>query len=158
MADASAAPEWWFYHLEKTGADRAAGPLLEKCLERGWHVLAVSPDETRRAVLDAGLWTYDPGSFLPHGQAEAAGLDAARQPVLISSALDNANGAEALLLLDGCEAPTDAPFQRCMVMFEGSDSRVRAIARAQFKAAKDAGLTCRYFQQTPRGGWSEAGK
>lgn len=153
----SSAPEWWFYHLEKSGPERAAGPLLEKCLERGWKVLAVSQNDGRRAQLDEGLWTYSDQSFLPHGQAEAAGLEAARQPILISAKLENANNAEALLLLDGSEAPPDVPFQRCMVMFEGRDEDVRAKARAQFKAAKDAGLTCRYFQQTPQGGWKEAG-
>ncbi|MEM6666995.1 MAG: DNA polymerase III subunit chi [Pseudomonadota bacterium] len=151
-------PEWWFYHLEKTGPERAAGPLLEKCLERGWRVLAVSTDETRRAALDAGLWTYSSESFLPHGQAEAAGLDPTRQPILISGQLKNENEADAVLLLDGTEAPIDAPFERCMVMFEGADTKTRDIARSQFKAAKDAGLTCRYFQQTPKGGWKEAGK
>ncbi|MEO0466257.1 MAG: DNA polymerase III subunit chi [Pseudomonadota bacterium] len=154
----SDAPEWWFYHLEKTGPERAAGPLLEKCLERGWNVLAVSQNGARRAQLDEGLWTYSDQSFLPHGQAEAEGLNAARQPILISGGLDNANGADALLLLDGYEAPPNAPFQRCMVMFDGRDQEVRATARTQFKAAKDAGLTCRYFQQTPKGGWTEAGK
>ena len=153
----SETPEWWFYHLEKTGPERAAGPLLEKCLERGWNVLAVSHNAGRRAQLDEGLWTYSDQSFLPHGQAEAEGLDAARQPILISGSLKNENGAEAVLLLDGSEAPPDAPFQRCMVMFDGRDQDVRAKARAQFKAAKDAGLTCRYFQQTPQGGWKEAG-
>ncbi|MEM1148491.1 MAG: DNA polymerase III subunit chi, partial [Pseudomonadota bacterium] len=38
-----AAPEWWFYHLQRTTLERAVGPLLEKCLERGWRVLAISP-------------------------------------------------------------------------------------------------------------------
>ncbi len=150
-------PQWWFYHLERSGPERAAGPLLEKCLERGWRVLAVSADERRRAALDQALWTFSDESFLPHGQAEAAGLDPARQPVLISPELKNENGAEALLLLDGTSAPTDAPFARCMVMFEGNDRATRDTARTQFKAAKDAGLTCRYFQQTPSGGWKEAG-
>ncbi len=153
----SAAPEWWFYHLEKTTLEQAAGPLLSKCLERGWRVLAVSPHAERRAALDSALWTYDDQSFLPHGQAEAKGLDPARQPVLLSENLDNANGAQALFLMDGVEAPVDAPFERCMVMFDGGDQATRAAARAQFKAAKDAGLVCRYFQQTGRGGWKEAG-
>ena len=49
------APEWWFYHLSRTTLEQAAGPLLEKCLERGWRVLAVSPNAKRRADLDAAL-------------------------------------------------------------------------------------------------------
>lgn len=153
----SAGPEWWFYHLEKTTLEHAAGPLLSKCLERGWRVLAVSPHAERRAALDEILWTFDDQSFLPHGQAEAPGLDPSRQPVLLSEKPDNANDADALFLMDGVEARFDAPFQRCMVMFDGGDKFTRSIARQQFKAAKDAGLICRYFQQAGRGGWKEAG-
>jgi DNA polymerase-3 subunit chi len=154
----AASPEWWFYHLERTTLEQAAAPLLQKCLEAGWRVLAVSPSPERRAALDAALWTYDDNSFLPHGQAEAPGLDTSRQPILLSETVDNLNDAKALFLMDGSEAPVDTPFERCMVMFDGGDTETRSKARAQFKAASDAGMVTRYFQQTPRGGWQEAGK
>ncbi len=150
-------PEWWFYHLQRTTLERAVGPLLEKCLERGWRVLAVSPDVTRRSALDEALWTFDDQSFLPHGQAEAEGLQSAEQPILITSEIDNANGAAVALLMDGVDLPVDAAFERCMVMFDDGDGATRQKAREQFKAAKDAGLTARYFQQAGRG-WKEAGK
>ncbi|MCR9223686.1 MAG: DNA polymerase III subunit chi [Hyphomonas sp.] len=150
-------PEWWFYHLQRTTLERAVGPLLEKCLERGWRVLAVSPDVTRRATLDEALWTFDDQSFLPHGQSEAEGLDPADQPILISSAADNLNQASVALLMDGVDLPVDADYARCMVMFDDGDSKARQKAREQFKAAKDAGLSARYFQQAERG-WKEAGK
>ena len=39
-----------------------------------------------------------------------------------------------------------------------ADVIVLGGAAAIEKAAKDAGLTCRYFQQTPSGGWKEAGQ
>lgn len=156
MSDAPQ-PEWWFYHLQRTTLERAVGPLLEKCLERGWRVLAVSSDVTRRAALDEALWTFDDQSFLPHGQAEAEGLDPSDQPVLISRQLENVNSAAVALLMDGVDLPVDAPFERCMVMFDDGDSAARQKAREQFKAAKDAGLTARYFQQGERG-WKEAGK
>lgn len=150
-------PEWWFYHLQRTTLERAVGPLLEKCLERGWRVLAVSPDITRRAALDEALWTYDDQSFLPHGQAEAEGLEPAQQPILISDATDNLNEAAVVLLMDGVDMPADAAFERCMVMFDDGDQAARQKAREQFKAAKDAGLPARYFQQAGRG-WKEAGQ
>ncbi|MEM0987205.1 MAG: DNA polymerase III subunit chi [Pseudomonadota bacterium] len=155
---AAPSPEWWFYHLERSQPEIAAGPLLAKCLEKGWRVLAVSPSAERRAALDTALWTHDDQSFLPHGCDDDPGLEPARQPILISANLDNANSADALFLLDGVEAPADVAFARCMVMFDGSDDPIRAVARGQFKTAKAAGLTCRYFQQTPRGGWKEAGR
>jgi DNA polymerase-3 subunit chi len=85
-------PDWYFYHLERSPLEQAAGPLMAKCLEAGWRVLAVSPDAGRRAALDALLWTADPSSFLPHGQAEAPGLDAARQPILLAETINNLNG------------------------------------------------------------------
>ncbi len=156
MADA-ARPEWWFYHLSRTTLEQAAPPLMAKCLEAGWRVLAVSPSADRRAALDAALWTYDDASFLPHGQAEAPGLDAARQPVLIAAKPKNDNGAAALFLMDGVKVPVDAAFTRCMMMFDDGDAESRGAAREVFKAAKDAGLVTRYFQQTGKGSWKEAG-
>ena len=152
------APEWWFYHLSRTTLEQAAAPLVQKCLDAGWRVLAVSPSAERRAALDATLWTFDEKTFLPHGQADAPGLDPARQPVLLSGKADNVNAAAALILMDGTTAPVDAPYTRCMVMFDDGDTDTRALARQQFKAAKDAGLVTRYFQQTPAGGWKEAGQ
>lgn len=157
MSETTTGPEWWFYHLSRTTLERAVGPLLEKCLERNWRVLAISPDVARRSALDEALWTYDDDSFLPHGQAEAAGLDPATQPILISSTPENLNHADVALLMDGSTLPVDAPFTRCMVMFDDGDSAARQTARTQFKAAKDAGQVARYFQQGPRG-WTEAGK
>ncbi|MEM7493362.1 MAG: DNA polymerase III subunit chi [Pseudomonadota bacterium] len=157
MSDAASAPEWWFYHLSKTTLERAVGPLLEKCLERDWRVLAISSDATRRGALDEALWTYNDQSFLPHGQFEAEGLDPAAQPILISAETENRNAASVALLMDGAEVAVDAPFTRCMVMFDDGDHATRQRAREQFKAAKDAGLSARYFQQGP-GGWQEAGK
>ena len=156
MSEAQAT-EWWFYHLQRTTLERAVGPLLEKCLERGWRVLAISSETTRRAALDEALWTYDDGSFLPHGQVEAAGLSPELQPILITDAAENANAAAVALLMDGTDLPARAPFERCMVMFDDGDTATREKARAQFKAAKDAQLVARYFQQTGQG-WKEAGK
>ena len=156
MSDGSS-PDWWFYHLERTTLEQAAGALLEKCLERGKRVLAISAEPARRAALDQALWTYQDGNFLPHGRAEAAGLDPARQPILITEKADNQNDASFCLLMDGTEIGDGAGFERCMVMFDGGDQATRDIARKQFKAAKDRGQTVRYFQQSGNG-WKEAGK
>lgn len=150
-------PEWWFYHLSRTTLEQAAAPLMQKCLDAGWRVLAVSPSPERRAALDASLWTFDDRSFLPHGQAEAPGLDPARQPILLAGKVENVNRADALFLMDGMTVPPDAPYTRCMVMFDDGDQDTRSLARQQFKAARDAGFVTRYFQQTPNGGWKEAG-
>ena len=152
------APDWYFYHLERTTLEQAAGALLEKCLEHKKRVLAISARPERRAALDEALWTYNDNSFLPHGRAEAEGLEAARQPILITEKAHNQNTAPFCLLMDGMEIGDWAGFERCMVMFDGGDLATRNVARKQFKAAKDRGQTVRYFQQTQNGGWTEAGK
>jgi len=117
----AAAPDWYFYHLECTTLEQAAGALLEKCLEHKKRVLAISPHPERRAALDAALWTYNDDSFLPHGRVEAEGLVPAAQPVLISPEADNKNAATFCLLMDGVEIGAGASFERCMVMFDGGD-------------------------------------
>ena len=119
----------------------------------GFWPSAPVPTGWRRLIPSSGRLTRK-----PHGQAEAPGLDPARQPILLTGKLDNQNRAEALVLMDGTKAPVDAPYTRCMVMFDDGDTDTRSLARQQFKAAKDAGLVTRYFQQTPNGGWQEAGR
>ena len=158
MSEPTDPADWYFYHLERTTLEQAAGALLEKCLEHKKRVLAISARPERRAALDEALWTYNDNSFLPHGRAEAEGLEAARQPVLITEKSDNQNAASFCLLMDGMEIGDGAGFERCMVMFDGGDLATRDVARKQFKSAKDRGATVRYFQQTPNGGWKEAGK
>ncbi len=151
-----AAPEWWFYHLKRTTLESAVGPLLEKCLARNWRVLAISPDPARRSALDAALWTYDAASFLPHGDVASEGLDPAVQPVLISDRADNLNSAAVALLMDAVDLPVNAAFDRCLVLFDDGDETARQKARQQFKAARDAGLVAKYFQQS-EAGWTQAG-
>ena len=77
--------------------------------------------------------------------------------MLISESTENLNQAAVALLMDGAEMPVDAVYERCMVMFDDGDAPVRGKARQLYKAASDAGLTTRYFQQTEQGGWKEAG-
>jgi len=147
---AANAAEWWFYHIEHTSLDAAIAPLIEKCLERRWRVLIVAHEETL-ARLDRALWTLRDESFLPHGRAR---IDAAKQPVLLSTEPHPANNAKVALLLDGTDANA-SQFERVMVVFDGGDEAARAKARQQYKAASDDGAKALYFQQERGGGWKE---
>ena len=80
-----------FYHLTESKLEDALPPLLDKSLERGWRVVVQAGDAERRDALDAHLWTFREDSFLPHGTDEQA--FAADQPVLLTTAPDNANAA-----------------------------------------------------------------
>ena len=131
--------------------------IIEKCLEKDWRVLAVSQDQSSRTKLDVALWTFKESSFIGHGLSSDRELSPGRQPVLISDTVDNVNKAQALILLNGFEAPVDANFDRIMVVFEEGDDSVKSIARQQFKRAKDAEHAVNYFKQNSKGAWEKKG-
>lgn len=150
-----AACEVWFYHLERIGPDEALPDLLEKTLQRGWKALVRTPDPARLDYLDGLLWTYREDSFLAHGRADEPG--AARQPVLLTTTGENANGAQALFLIDGAEAEGLADYDRCVVLFDGADQGQLLNARRQWKAAKASGFAVTYWKQEARG-WKKQGQ
>ena len=94
--------EVWFYHLERTSPDAALPELLEKTVARGWRALVRATTPETLDHLDRWLWTWRDDSFLAHGRAGEP--EAARQPVLLTLEDDNANGAQALFLVEGAAA------------------------------------------------------
>ncbi len=151
----SGAPcEVWFYHLERTGVDRALPMLLEKTLARGWRALVRTSDPDNVAALDEGLWTYADDSFLPHA-ADSDPL-APRQPILISGAVEPpANEAQALFLVDGAEAGDLAGFERCVLLFDGGDETQLSGARARWARFKAEGHPVSYWKHSPDGAWGK---
>ena len=143
--------EVWFYHLERTGLDQALPELLEKTLARGWRALVRCAGRDRLDHLEGWLWSYRDDSFLPHGTAE--GPEAARQPVLLTTAADNANGAQALFLIDGADAPALDGYERCVVMFDGRDAAALAQARERWREVKAQGRPASYWRQSEEGAW-----
>jgi DNA polymerase III subunit chi len=141
--------EVWFYHLERTGLDQALPELLEKTLQRGWKALVRLRDAERVRELDGWLWTWRDASFLAHGPDDEPG--AARQPILLTTGFENANGADALFLVDGAEPGDLAGYARCVVLFDGGDEAQLAVARAQWSAVKAAGVAVSYWKQQARG-------
>ena len=129
--------------------------MLEKALAGGRRVVVVAGSEERVAALDAALWTFDDQSFLPHGTARDG--DAAEQPIWLTTREENPNSAGMLVLVDGATAADPAAWPELCEFFDGRDEDAVAAARARWKAAKDAGHALKYFKQTDRGGWEQAG-
>jgi DNA polymerase-3 subunit chi len=145
--------EVWFYHLERTGLDRALPELLDKTLQRGWKAVVRAVSADRLEHLDGWLWSYRDDSFLPHGLAEEPG--AARQPVLLTTANDNPNAAEALFLIDGAEPGALEGYARCLVLFDGKDEDQLTLARRQWSALKAQGAALSYWKQSGEGRWEK---
>ena len=145
--------EVWFYHLERTALDQALPELLDKTLQKGWRALVRTGDVQRLDHLDGWLWSYREDSFLPHGLAGEPLAD--RQPILLTTAADNLNAAQALFLIDGAEAASLDGYERCILMFDGRDEEATAEARARWKVFKAAGHPVSYWRQGAERGWEK---
>jgi DNA polymerase-3 subunit chi len=147
------AAEALFYHLEHQPLDRVLPMLVERTLERGWKAVIQAGSAERVAALDTLLWTYREDSFLPHG-TKADGRPE-RQPVFLTETAETPNGAEVRFLVDGADRLFDGDHARYVVIFDGRDAQAVATARTQWKAAKSAGCTVTYWQQTADGRWEK---
>ena len=140
-----------FYHLQRSPLEEARQRLLEKALAAGMRALVRVPSEAEAERLVLQLWTFDAGSFLPHGGARDG--RAADQPIYLTAGDENPNGAELLAQVGGAEMPDVAAFKRCLDLFDGGDDDQVTAARARWKRYQAAGHQLTYWQQKPNGGW-----
>ena len=109
----------------------------------------------RAEALSSVLWTYDQGSFLPHGTARDGNED--RQPIWITPDDENPNASDILVLTDGVPAGDIGAWRRCLEMFDGRDEMAVTEARRRWSDYKGADHDLTYWQQTERGGWAKQG-
>jgi len=144
--------EMLFYHLQRQPIERVLPALLEKSLERGWRVVVQAASEERVEALDAHLWTFREGSFLPHGTWREG--EAREQPVLLTVHDHNPNGATVRFLIDGVSIPDDAAaYARIVLLFDGDDPDAVETARARWGEAKQNGFDVTYWQPDAAGRW-----
>ena len=141
-----------FYHLQRQPLERVLPQLLERSIERGWKVVVQAASDERVDALDSHLWTYRDDSFLPHGTAREP--DTASQPILLTTADHNPNGAAVRFLIDGVAMPADVEtYDRIVLLFDGEDEDAVATARARWTEAKAQGFAVTYWQPDERGRW-----
>ncbi len=138
-----------FYHLTRTGPDKALPQLLGRTLAAGQRALVLCSSEQRVAELDAALWACADPDWLPHG-TKADG-DAELQPIWLATEDAAPNGARYLFLIDGANSARLGDFDRVFDLFDGKDETAVAAARERWKAAKTAAHALTYWQQGPRG-------
>ena len=142
-----------FYHLTRSSLEQTLPRLLEKALQGGARCVVLAGSSERVEALNAQLWTYDPGSFLPHGAARDG--NAARQPVWLTDQDENPNEASMLFLTDGATSDRIAEYARCFELFDGRDDTAVEAARARWKAYRESGHAVSYWQQGDKGGWEK---
>jgi len=138
-----------FYHLTRTGLDRALPQLLGRTLAAGQRAAVMCGDADRVAVLDAMLWQCNDPPWLPHGTA--ADGDADLQPIWLAADDAAPNGARFLFLVEGADTVRLDAFDRVFDLFDGNEEAAVGAARQRWTAAKAAGHTLTYWQQGARG-------
>ncbi|KIC48929.1 DNA polymerase III subunit chi [Tateyamaria sp. ANG-S1] len=136
----------YFYHLTRRPLEDTLTMLLGKALQAGWRVAVRGPDAGRLGWLDEKLWLGADEGFLPHGLA--GGPHDADQPVLLTTG-PAANNATCVMTIDGAEVTAEevAALDRVCVLFDGNDPEALNVARAQWKALKDAGASAQYWSE-----------
>lgn len=148
-------PEIGFYHLTRSALEAALPRLLERALAHGFKAVVRVTSEDRLKDLNTALWTYDPGSFLPHGGPDDG--DAAMQPIYLTTGADVPNDARLLVLTEGLDAADLDRFDRAVALFDGRNEAAVTAARERWKTLKDQGYPLTYWQQAPDGRWQKKG-
>ena len=138
-----------FYHLTRTGADRALLPLLGRTLQAGHRAVVLLGSPDRVAALDAVLWASTDPDWLPHGTPATGDPD--MQPIWLTDQDDAPNGAKFAFLLDGRDTSALEAFTRVFDLFDGLNEQAVAAARRRWSAAKAAGHALTYWQQGAKG-------
>ncbi len=140
-----------FYHLTRSTLAQALPQLLVRTLAAGQRALVVGPADGLEA-LSAVLWAQP--AWLPHGSAVDGDPDL--QPIWLSPEPVALNGGRFLFLVEGAETDRAGDFDRVFDLFDGNSGEAVAAARLRWTAAKAAGHTLAYWQQTERG-WRKKG-
>lgn len=140
-----------FYQLSRDPVETVI-PLLARATHKaGERLLVVSDDEGQRERIGRGLWSM-PGTFLANGHA--GGADDAKQPVLLSSGTERANGAAYVALADGQWRDAATGFARAFLLFDETTVAAARKVWTQLRARED---TERHFWKQDGGRWIEAG-
>jgi DNA polymerase-3 subunit chi len=142
-----------FYHLMRGSLEDVLPRMLDLTLERGKRAVVLLGSAERVEALNTHLWTFDPGSFLPHGSTRDG--HAARQPVWLTHVDENPNAATYLFVGDGATSERIADYERVSELFDGRDEAAVAEARRRWTVYKAQGHTVEYYQQGERGGWEQ---
>jgi DNA polymerase-3 subunit chi len=136
-----------FYHLTRSTLEQALPRLLVRTLAAGQRALVLGKTAEGLDALSTSLWAQP--HWLPHGSA--AGGNADLQPIWLSTQPETPNGARYLFIVEQVDTGPLGRFDRVFALFDGNDPAAVEAARERWRAAKAAGHTLAYWQQTETG-------
>ena len=141
-----------FYHLSKWSLEFGIAKILERALSQNLKMVVRTASDERLTELDAALWTYDQGSFLPHGSTKEKNPE--QHPIYLTTGLEVPNKATVLILTENIDAEDISRFERCIDIFE-EDRTAILRARDRWASRKTEGYSLTYWQQDENGKWGE---
>lgn len=142
-----------FYQLSKNPVEKALPALLEKVLASNGRAVIIAGSDERLEHLNKSLWTFPQQSFLPHGTKADGNVES--QPVYLTTADENPNGANMVVLLDGMMTADLEKYDKCLILFDGLDEVSLKMHRGLWKDLKAANHNMAYYAQTDKGGWEK---
>jgi DNA polymerase-3 subunit chi len=124
-----------FWQLSRDPVERVVALVAERTRDAGEKLLVVSDDQAQRAAVSRVLWDTKPESFLAHGEADAP--HAERQPILLSSRCEAANGARYVVLGDGTWRDEAEGFERVFLMFGDAGTEAARATWRRFDGRED---------------------
>lgn len=144
-----------FYHLQTAPLEQVLPKLCEKAYSTGKKIKIMLGTEERIEFINSLLWTYNEESFLPHGSKKDGFAE--EQPIFISAAEENENGAAILILADGAMPDISilTAYERVLNIFNGNDEQSLNNARDYWKKIKNTDNEIHYWQQTSTGNFEQ---
>lgn len=131
-----------FYILSQPGLapELFACRLAQKAYRLGERILLHASSEQQAAELDSLLWTFDDGSFVPHGRIGSPAMDTTLSPVAIG------NGSLpdwpcTLLVNVGDLAPQNLENVPRVAEIIANREQAKAAGRARYRAWQNHGIT-----------------
>ena len=128
-----------FVNLKQAGAEikSACARLAAFHYEKNHRVLILAADTGQAAEIDRLLWTFDPGSFVPH--AVAGGPDQDKEPVLISLDQTNPNQARVLIATAQMDQPPLTGFSHVILFVPAGGGPALEKSRELYRKLKQEG-------------------
>ena len=142
-----------FYQLTTHPLEKVLPKILEKVYESKMKALVLADSQERKEFLNSLLWTYSPGSFLPHGMEGGILTDAEDTPIWIALEADNRNNANVLVLTGGVSHNDLAGFARCVDIFDGNDASAVSSALERRAKYQSSGHKVIFWKQSLQGTW-----
>ncbi len=147
-----------FYQLTTTPLEKTLPKLLEKAYAANQMVVVVVDSQERLDLLNSVLWTYSTNAFLPHGSAADAPETHSRQPIWLTTKIENPNQASVIISTSGGFIDPSEGFSRCLDVFDGNLPDYLKQANERYKHYQSIGVSCVYWRQNLQGGWESIEK